>query len=68
MIPNAYVVTCGHDVLRDDGLLYVRRLRASKQVALVYHHHYPHVLLQFDPTATIERDLAAFLSTHPEAL
>ena len=35
MIPNAYIVTCGHDVLRDDGLLYVRRLRASKGGARV---------------------------------
>ena len=71
MIPNAYVVTSGHDVLRDDGLLYVKRLRASGQVALVYHRHYPHAphaLLQFDPAPVIQSDFAAFLRNHPDAL
>ena len=29
-IPPAYVVTCGHDVLRDEALLYVRRLRQAQ--------------------------------------
>lgn len=71
MIPNAYVVTSGHDVLRDDGLLYVKRLRSSGHVPLVYHRHYPHsphAMLQFDSSPIIQRDLSAFLRDHPDVL
>jgi acetyl esterase/lipase len=28
-LPSAYVVTCQYDVLRDDGILYARRLQDS---------------------------------------
>lgn len=38
-IPAAYVVTCGQDVLRDEALLYVRRLRQAKVLAVHYMLH-----------------------------
>lgn len=35
--PRAYVMTCEHDVLRDDGLMYVRRLRDAGVAATGVH-------------------------------
>lgn len=36
-LPPAFVLTCEHDVLRDDGVMYVGRLRAAG--VPVTHHH-----------------------------
>ncbi|XP_060918508.1 neutral cholesterol ester hydrolase 1-like [Labrus mixtus] len=36
--PRAYVLTCEHDVLRDDGMMYVRRLQDAG--VTVTNHHY----------------------------
>ncbi|XP_077476271.1 neutral cholesterol ester hydrolase 1-like [Stigmatopora argus] len=36
--PKAYVMTCEYDVLRDDGLMYARRLRGAG-VAVTTEHH-----------------------------
>jgi len=37
-LPKAYVLTCEYDVLRDDGIMYVTRLRAAG--VDVTHEHY----------------------------
>ena len=39
-LPKAYVLTCEYDVLRDDGVMYVTRLRAAG--VEVTHQHYLH--------------------------
>ncbi|NXX43374.1 AAAD deacetylase, partial [Tricholaema leucomelas] len=36
-LPPTYVLTCGHDVLRDDGVMYAARLRAAG-VPLAHRH------------------------------
>ncbi|NWT09180.1 AAAD deacetylase, partial [Vireo altiloquus] len=36
-LPPAFVLTCGHDVLRDDGVMYAARLR-SAGVPVTHHH------------------------------
>ena len=69
-VPPAYVTTMGHDVLRDDGLLYVQRLRDSGQVAVVEHKHYPtkyHCWFDIDPLPMI-RDLKTYLQNNRSLL
>ncbi|XP_051535011.1 arylacetamide deacetylase-like [Myxocyprinus asiaticus] len=39
LLPKAYVLTCEYDVLRDDGMMYVTRLRNAG--VDVTHEHYP---------------------------
>ena len=70
-VPSAYVVTMGHDVLRDDGLLYVKRLRDSGQVAVVEHKHYPtkyHAWFNIDPLPIIADIRKFLLNKNPPVL
>lgn len=39
-LPEAYIVTCHKDVLRDDGFLYAKRLKDAN--VKVTHYHIPH--------------------------
>ncbi|NXX85134.1 AAAD deacetylase, partial [Urocolius indicus] len=36
-LPRTYILTCEHDVLRDDGVMYAQRLRAAA-VPITHHH------------------------------
>jgi acetyl esterase/lipase len=38
-LPSAFIVTCGYDVLRDDGILYAKRL--EEEGVLVNWKDYP---------------------------
>lgn len=75
-LPNAYVVTVGFDVLRDDGLAYVRRMRkwalnANSSVLRVVHKHYAdygHGFMTSFGSNELQRDLAIFLNRHPSFL
>jgi len=40
-LPEAYIATAGWDVLRDDGMMYAKRLAADGDVD-VEHNHYEH--------------------------
>lgn len=61
-LPRAYVVTCGHDPLRDEGLLYVKRLRSARVgVNLKHYPKFTHGHLGIDRQNHIQKDLAAFL-------
>ena len=72
-LPPAYVVTAGYDVLRDEGLAFVRRMRQwalnAKLTPRVGHKHYPnysHGFMTGNGTNELQRDLAVFLETHSE--
>ena len=72
-LPDAYVVTTGHDLLRDEGLLYVSRLRKARGIdptrpIRVHHKHYAqkyHAYLNFRPEV-MANDLAAFVRDNPD--
>jgi neutral cholesterol ester hydrolase 1 len=66
-LPAAYVVTAEHDVLRDDGIMYVRRL--SNEGVATTHRHYEggcHTLLgdftKFNLSNVVLSDLVKFLA------
>lgn len=65
-VPPTYIVSCGSDVLRDDALLYVERLKDAQ--TLVEHKHYLdkyHMVLFFETSKVVD-DLRQFL--HRNAL
>ncbi len=67
-LPAAYIVTTGFDIERDEGLLYVDRLRSAEGISMVKHVHYAqkyHALINFRPDI-IANDLKQFLNAHPE--
>lgn len=73
-LPPAYVVTAGFDVLRDEGLAFVRRMRQWTRAAVgpdVAHKHYPnygHGFMTASRSNEVQRDLALFLNAHPDFL
>ena len=67
-LPSTYVVTCGFDAIRDDGLLYVRHLRRSGKVKVAHKHYseYQHGFMSMNLTNELQHDLSAYLSSHPD--
>lgn len=72
-LPNTYVVTAGLDVLRDDGLLFVRRMRqwaratnaSAPKLGYKNYASYSHGFMTFSGSNELQRDLAVFLDNHP---
>lgn len=66
-LPSTYVVTCGFDAIRDEGLLYVRRLRRSGlvKVAHKYYPKYQHGFMSLIQNNELQHDLAEFLAKNP---
>lgn len=75
-LPNTYIVTVEFDAIRDDGLLFVRRMRKETAAAAasgvgpkLAHKHYPlliHGFMNMGPLGLLQRDLAEFLRKNPE--
>ena len=72
-LPNTYVVTVEFDALRDDGLLFVRRMRKATAGAgnalRVGHKHYPlytHGFMNMGPVGLLQKDLSEFLRKNPQ--
>ncbi|CAH1245206.1 NCEH1 [Branchiostoma lanceolatum] len=71
-LPNTYVTVCGKDVLRDDGIMYAKRLgMAGVQVQLVRYPSGFHAIMslaskpfQFEVGKQMEQDLTTFLRDH----
>ncbi|XP_066267948.1 neutral cholesterol ester hydrolase 1-like [Branchiostoma lanceolatum] len=71
-LPNTYVTVCGKDVLRDDGIMYAKRLEmAGVQVQLVRYPSGFHGILTFASEPfyfkvgkQMEQDLTTFLRDH----
>ncbi|XP_052802437.1 neutral cholesterol ester hydrolase 1-like [Mya arenaria] len=68
--PEAYIVTCGYDVIRDDGVMFAQRLNyvgtkvTHKHYKSGFHHawFFPHGPLKVQVGADIVNDLIKFLS------
>lgn len=70
-LPTAYVITSGVDVLRDEGMMYSRRL--EKDGIPVIHHHYeniahPHVLHSFPHSEVSDKILGQMVDFMKEKL
>ena len=67
-LPSTYVVTCGFDALRDDGFLYVRRLRRSGKVKVAYKHYseHRHGFMSLSLSNELQHDLSTFISANPD--
>eukprot|EP00058_Branchiostoma_floridae_P007630 XP_002593118.1 hypothetical protein BRAFLDRAFT_209839 [Branchiostoma floridae] len=71
-LPNTYVTVCGTDVLRDDGIMYARRLEmAGVQVRLARYPSGFHGIMSFSSKPfyfqvgkQMEQDLTTFLRHH----
>ena len=60
-LPPAYVVSCELDVLRDEALLYVKRMRNAKPPIAVEHRHYNEQHGALSPGGKIFSDLVDYL-------
>ena len=74
-LPPAYVITAGLDVLRDEGLLFVRRMRQwarnagiTPRVGHKHYANYGHGFMTGMGTNEVQRDLVRFLEAHPGSL
>ena len=70
-VPEAYIITAGYDFIRDDGIMFAERLRATKNKVIHKHyedgfHHawfFPHGPLKIDVAERMVKDLVHALST-----
>ena len=68
-LPEAYIITCGYDVIRDDGIMYTERLRNAGTVATLRHYPtgfhnswlFPHGPLRLQVGSDIVSDLVKAL-------
>ena len=68
-LPEAYIAVAEHDVLRDDGLMYAKRLSdTGVPVELKYYENGFHALTinlnHFNLSKSVLKDLVAFLASH----
>ncbi len=66
-LPHAYVMTMGHDILRDEGILYARRLKdAGNKVSYVHHryatHAIPTLYIQIEDAKPIMKQMHSFIT------
>lgn len=61
-LPDAYVVTCTQDVLHDEGVLYVNRLR--KAGVKVHHEDYEalHAIFDFQDLKFVQEAMASMIA------
>lgn len=70
-LPEAYIVTAGYDFIRDDGVMYAERLKATRNKVVHKHyedgfHHawfFPHGPLKISVAERMVKDLVHALST-----
>ena len=66
-LPSTYVVTCGFDAIRDDGFLYLRRLRRSEKVKVAHKHYsdHRHGFMSLNLSNELQNDLSTYIAARP---